>query len=95
MPILSKNVDKKSIETVFSIAFCRHTGDKWQSKALLISIFDPRLSIVDIDFDCRLPGVVTLHWVQSVHTSHVGSIIRLKQHIRGKQRALIRLMIHN
>ena len=28
-PILSRNVDQKSIETVFSIAICRHTGDKW------------------------------------------------------------------
>ena len=30
--ILSMNVDQKSIETVFSIAICCHTGDKWQSK---------------------------------------------------------------
>ena len=29
-PILLRNVDQKSIETVFSIAICRHTGDKWQ-----------------------------------------------------------------
>ena len=31
-PILSRNVDQKSIETLFSIAICRPTGDKWQSK---------------------------------------------------------------
>ena len=30
-PILSGNVDQKSIETVFSIAICRPNGDKWQS----------------------------------------------------------------
>ena len=58
MPILSKNVDQKSIEAVHSIAVCRHTGDKWQSKAQLLLIFDLRLSIVDIVFDCLLPGVV-------------------------------------
>ena len=59
MPILSRNVDQKSIETVFLIAICRPTSDKWQSKTLLLSIFDPRLSIVDYIFDCRLPGVRT------------------------------------
>ena len=41
MPILSRNVDQKSIETVFSIAICRPTGNKWQSKTLFLSIFDP------------------------------------------------------
>ena len=56
-PILSSNVDQKSIETVFSIAICRHTGDKWESKTLFLSIFDPRLSIVENVIDCRLPGV--------------------------------------
>ena len=57
MPILSRNVDKNLLETKFLIAICRHTGDKWQSKTLFLSIFDPRLSIVDSIFDCRLPGV--------------------------------------
>ena len=56
MPILSRNVDQKSIETVFSIAICRPTGDKWQSKTLFLSIFDPCSSLVV--FDCRLSGVV-------------------------------------
>ena len=59
-PILSRNVDQKSLETEFSIAICRHTGDKWQSKTLFLSIFDPRSSIVDSVFDCRLPGVCIL-----------------------------------
>ena len=58
MPILSRNVDKKSLETEFCIAICRHTGDKWQSKTLFLSIFDPRSSIVDRVFDCRLSGVI-------------------------------------
>ena len=53
----SRNVDQKSLETVFSIAICRPTGDKWQLKTLFISIFDARSSIVDSVFDCRLPGV--------------------------------------
>ena len=57
-PILSRNVDKKSLETEFSIAICRHIGDKWQSKTLFLSSFDPRSSIVDSVFICRLPGVV-------------------------------------
>ena len=61
-PILSRNVDQKSIETVFSIAICRHTGDKWESKTLFLSIFDPRSSIVDNVFDCRLPGVVSVYF---------------------------------
>ena len=39
-PILSRNVDQKSLETEFLIAICRHTGDKWQSKTLFLSIFD-------------------------------------------------------
>ena len=56
-PILSRNVDQKSIETVFLIAICRQTGDKWESKTLFLSIFDLRLSIVDNVFDCRLHGV--------------------------------------
>ena len=42
---------------MFSIAICRHTGDKWESKTLFLLIFDPRSSIVDNVFDCRLPGV--------------------------------------
>ena len=29
--ILSKNIDKKSLETDLMIAICRLTGDKWQS----------------------------------------------------------------
>ena len=44
------------METVFSIAICRPTGDKWQSKTLFLSIFDPRSSIVDCVFDYRLPS---------------------------------------
>ena len=34
--ILSTNEDKKSLETEFLIAFCRQTGDKWQSKTLFL-----------------------------------------------------------
>ena len=35
-------VDKKSIETLFSIAICRQWGYKWQSKTLILLIFDLR-----------------------------------------------------
>ena len=71
-PILSRNVDNKSIETVLSIAICRYTGDKWQSKTLLphwrqmaientVSIgFFSHSSIVDSAFDCCLPGVISV-----------------------------------
>ena len=31
MPILSRNEDRKSIDTVFLIAICRQYGGKWQS----------------------------------------------------------------
>ena len=57
-PILLRNVDQKSIKTVFSIAICRPTGDKWQSKTQFLSFFDPDESIVDNVFDCPLPGVI-------------------------------------
>ena len=48
----------KFVKTEFSIAICRHTGDKWQPKTLFQTIFDPGSSIVDSVFDCRLPGVL-------------------------------------
>ena len=57
MLILSTNVDKKSLEIEFSIAICHPTGDKWQSEALFLAIFDQHLSIDKRVFDCRLPGV--------------------------------------
>ena len=59
MLMLSTNVDKKSLETEFSIAICRPTGAKLQSKTLFLAIFDPRSSIVKTVFDCRLCGVVS------------------------------------
>ena len=59
--ILSRNVDQKSIEAVFSIANCRPSGDKWQSKTPFLSIFDLCSSILDNVFDCRLPGVLHMN----------------------------------
>ena len=59
--ILSTNVDQKSLETEFSIAICRPTGDKWQSKALFLAflaISDSRSSIINSVFDCRLSDVM-------------------------------------
>ena len=44
--INSKNMDQKSLETVFSIAICRQLGDKWQLKTLLLTLFDLSSSIV-------------------------------------------------
>ena len=68
-PILSWNVDQKCLETEFSIAICRHTGDKWQSKILFLSIFDPRSLIVDSVFNCHLPGVNMFSAVPLCRTS--------------------------
>ena len=42
----SMNAVHKSLETVFSIAICRQSGDKRQSKTLLLTILDLRSSIV-------------------------------------------------
>ena len=42
-----------------SIAICRLTGGKWQSKTLYLVIFDSRSSIVNSVFDCRLLGMRT------------------------------------
>ena len=57
MLILSTNVDlyQKSLETEFSIAICRQTGDKLELKTLFLMIFDPSSSSL---FDCHLSGVI-------------------------------------
>ena len=39
-------MDKKSLETVFSIAILCQSGDKWQPKTLFKMIYDLHLSIV-------------------------------------------------
>ena len=56
MPILSRNMDKISIETVFRLPFVA-SGATNRSKTLFLSIFDPRSSIVDNVFNCRLSGL--------------------------------------
>ena len=70
MPILLMNVDKKSIETVFSIAICRLTGDNWQLKTLFLSIFDLRSSIVYCVFNSRLPGVVMMECFEVLRNTY-------------------------
>ena len=42
------------------IAICRRKGDKWQSKTLFLSSFDPHLLIGKSTFDYRLSGVIKL-----------------------------------
>ena len=42
----SLNADQYALETVFLIAICRQSSDKWQSKKLFLTIFDLRVSIV-------------------------------------------------
>ena len=39
-------IKERLLETVFSIAICHQLGDKWQSKALFLTIFDLRSLIV-------------------------------------------------
>ena len=56
--MLSTNVDPRSLETELSTAICRLTGDKWQSKTLFPAICDPRSSIVQTVFDCRLSDMI-------------------------------------
>ena len=56
--IFTTNVDQKSLEIVFSIAICRQSVDKCQSKTLFLTIFDLRSSIVNSFFDCCLSVVI-------------------------------------
>ena len=46
----STNADKKSIETVFSIAICRQCGNKWQSKTLFLTIISYLRSSIVLAF---------------------------------------------
>ena len=74
--MLSTNfVDQNSLEIEFSIAICRPIGDKWQSKTLFLSIFDPRSSIVKSVFDCHLPGVHIGPWKFNADLFWVGGIM--------------------
>ena len=57
-PLLSRSVDQKSIETVYSTAICAPLATNGNRKHLFLLIFDRRSSIVDNIFNCRLPGVV-------------------------------------
>ena len=43
---IDKHGLKIAIKTLFSIAICRQSGDKWQSKTLFLKILDLRSSIV-------------------------------------------------
>ena len=56
MLILSTNV--RSLKTEFLIAVCRPIGDKWLSKTLFLAICEPRSSIVQSVFDCRLSDMI-------------------------------------
>ena len=58
MLILSTKVDPRSLETELSTAVCRQTGDKWQLKTQFPAICDPRSSIVQSVFDCRLSDMI-------------------------------------
>ena len=64
MSILSTNLVKKSLETEFSIAICRPTGDKWQSKTLFLVSFDPHSWIIKSVF--RLSPTKCVHMPHTV-----------------------------
>ena len=51
-PILSRNIDLKSLETEFSIAIWRQMAIENTVSIVFLS------AIVDSVFDCRLPGVI-------------------------------------
>ena len=57
MLIISTNADQKLLETEYLIVNCPLTGDKWQSKTLLLAIFDSHSLIVKSISDCCLSGV--------------------------------------
>ena len=44
---------QKSLETVFSIAICRHSSDKLQSNSLLLTILSTFVDHINV-LDCRL-----------------------------------------
>ena len=56
--ILSQNIYQNLLETELSIAICRQSGDKLQSKTLFLTIFDRCSLIVKSIFDCRISGVI-------------------------------------
>ena len=58
MSNISTNADPGSLETELLPAVCRPTGDKWQSKTQFQAICDPRSSIVESAFDCRLSNMI-------------------------------------
>ena len=53
----STNTDQKWLETVFSIAICCQSSDKWQSKTVTSDYLSTFLDSIDV-FDCRLSGVI-------------------------------------
>ena len=66
--ILSMKLDQTSLETEFSIAICRPTGDKWLSKTLFLAIFDPQSSIVKNCSYCRLFGMIYIIMYVTIYT---------------------------
>ena len=46
----------KALETAFSVAICRQSGDKWQPKTLFLLFLSTFVDIINV-FDCRLSGV--------------------------------------
>ena len=55
----SMNAGQISLQPVFSIAICRQSGDKWQSKTLFLLFWSTFVDNIDV-FDCRLSGVNSL-----------------------------------
>ena len=56
---IDERESKKTLETVFSIAICRQSGDKWHSKTLFLTLWSTFLDTIDV-FHCNISGVLLL-----------------------------------
>ena len=91
--IRSTNIDQKSLETEFSIVICRPTGDKWQSKTLILAIFDPRSSIVSafliaaylVCFNIPIKKILLLFFIQFEEEIVEASLFLTRKCFKAKQ----------
>ena len=63
----------KSLETVFSIAICRQSGDKWQWETLFLTIFDLRSSIV-------VKFLIAVYWCKRLTQESYNSLKIIKRY---------------
>ena len=72
---------QKSLETVFSIAICRHSSDKLQSNSLLLTILSTFVDRINV-LDCRLSDEPPSSscWVCSIESPWRGFTYECPQH---------------